>query len=163
MAEAQWSTIDDWTNGLEEYVLQRFDLCADQVLWVSDSPDPIAINPLFGGYLDKFEDRAVAHASEVLKCLRSDLREDAISKIALKLSARKLVWLAEAKQRKADRPPEPKTANVAQEFAPAKIIVTSRMKKRRSELIRRKRTGMTMVDFARKVGKSVTAEMPGRS
>ena len=111
VAEAPWSTIDEWANGLEEYMLKRFDLCADQLLWVSDSPDPIAVNALFGGYLDKFEDRAVAYASEVLQCLRSDLREDAISKIALKLSARKLLWLAEAKQRKAERPPEPKTAN----------------------------------------------------
>jgi hypothetical protein len=155
VAEAQWSTIDEWANGLEEYLLKRFDLCADQLLWVSDSPDPMAINALFGGYLDKFEDRAVAYASEVLQCLRSDLREDAISKIALKLSARKLLWLAEAKQRKAERPPEPKTANGAQEFA--KTIATSRMKKRRSELVRRKRTGMTMADFARNVGKSTTA------
>jgi hypothetical protein len=50
VAEAPWSTIDEWANGLEEYMLKRFDLCADQLLWVSDSPDPIAVNALFGGY-----------------------------------------------------------------------------------------------------------------
>lgn len=82
---------DEWANGLEEYMLKRFDLCADQLLWASDSPDPMAINALFGGYLDKFEDRAVAYASEVWQCQRSDLREDAISKIDLKLSARKFL------------------------------------------------------------------------
>ena len=93
----------------EEYMLKRFDLCADQLLWVSDSPDPMAINALFGGYLDKFEDRALAHACEVLH-VYALMYGDAISRIALKLSARKLLWLAEAKQRKAERPPEPKTA-----------------------------------------------------
>ena len=97
----QFSDASDWQTQLallEAYCLSRFDLMAEQMLFLSVSPDAVAINPLYEKCLNRVsEEKFLPFLSTVLNPLRADLREDVISRINLKLTAKKLTWLAEAK------------------------------------------------------------------
>jgi hypothetical protein len=81
---------------LEKYCLGRFDLCADQLLIVSNSADPTSLNPQYQSYLDILQQKGRAFLTNALRTMRFDVREEIISRIALKLSSRKLHWLREA-------------------------------------------------------------------
>lgn len=96
-ADAQWP---DCLQLVENYCLKRFDLIANQLLFASVSADPTSLNPLYEQYLELTKEKGLKFLSEALHPLRSDLREDFLSRITLKLGARKLKWLAEAKEAK---------------------------------------------------------------
>jgi hypothetical protein len=95
--------IDDWqvwNDLLEEYCVRRFDLFAEWMLFASVSPDPLALNPLYEKYLLHTINQGMRPwLSEVLEGLRADIREEVTSRINLRVTARKLYWLAQAKNR----------------------------------------------------------------
>jgi hypothetical protein len=157
----------DWMTGfalLIKYARERFDLVAEQCLFTSTSSDPSTINPAYEKYLGQLEKKTLANVNFVLKSVRSDVREDLASRIATKLSGRKLFWLSEAKRRHLDRhatpastrsdlapplPAQPEVTNVAG-LKRLRSTVLSPVAARRMEHYMESHGGQT--DFANKVG-----------
>lgn len=81
---------------LKQYCLERFDSWAKALLVTSISSDTASINPLYAQYLDKTEEKTFEFLSTVVQNFPPDLRGDVISSVNLKLSSRKLHWLAHA-------------------------------------------------------------------
>jgi hypothetical protein len=81
---------------LEKYCLERFDLMASQLLIGSISPDPTSVNLKYESYLDTLQQKGREFVRTVLNAMRSEVRDDIVSRISLKLSSRKLHWLREA-------------------------------------------------------------------
>ena len=91
----------DWQTGLalvERYVTERFSLLADHLLFTSDSPDEFTTNPLYEQYLNRLEEKSLTFLRMVLKPMRSDLRDDILSRTGVKLSACKLQCSANSKR-----------------------------------------------------------------
>ena len=81
---------------LERYCLGRFDLLAGQMLPGSVSTDPTSVNARYESYLESLQQKGQEFPRTVLRALRSEVREEIVSRIALKLSSRKLHWMREA-------------------------------------------------------------------
>ena len=83
---------------LEGNCVSMLDLVAESLLPFSVSADPAAINPIYQQVLERIiEGKIFPFFSGATKPLRADLRDDATSRITLKLDACKLKWLAHAK------------------------------------------------------------------
>ncbi len=92
IADATWPENIDL---LKQYCLERFDDRAQALLFTSISSDTGSINPLYEQYLDMAEEKTLEFISVVLQKFPS-LKEDVTSWVTLKLSSRKLHWLAHA-------------------------------------------------------------------
>jgi hypothetical protein len=107
---------------LEQYCLERFDLCAAFCAPFAISQSPTAINPGYERYLRLFEKRSLNWLTQVLKHSRSDIREDMQTRVALKLSARILGLLAEAKAKHCARHPLPPIDMLVAAMNPAQSV-----------------------------------------
>ncbi len=157
-ADTQWP---DNLKLIDEYCLKRFDLCASQLSFSSVSDDPTSINPLYEQYLDLVKGKCLKFLGEVLHPLRSDLREEVLSQMGLKLSARKLWWLADAEQRASERPPTPAALADAQEAADPQGITHRKSRRGRKKGTGSKETYLLNkgIKEAREDGASSTREI----
>jgi hypothetical protein len=86
---------------LERYILERFDLMAEHLLFAAYSSDAGSVNPLYEEYLERvITEKIRPYVKGVLKGLRADLRHDVTSRLDLLLTAKKSKWIAEALRRK---------------------------------------------------------------
>ena len=99
----QFADTKDWQSQialLEASAIRRFDICAEQLLFASVTPNRVAINPLYEQYLYRvLNEKFLPFISQILAPLRADIRDDSVSRIDLKLRSRVLHWLAESKRR----------------------------------------------------------------
>jgi hypothetical protein len=79
---------------VERYFLARFDLFASQLLSVA-SPATTHGEAHYERYLNEFYEMERAQLRRLLPEMRSDVREEIISRISLKLSGRRSHWLRE--------------------------------------------------------------------
>ena len=103
---AEFADTSDWRVGfdlLESYHSGRFDLIAEWLLFLSVAPDSGFINPLYENYLSLvIEEKSLPHLLTAQRPVRDDIRDDIVSRIKLKLEAKKLHWLADANRRHAN-------------------------------------------------------------
>jgi hypothetical protein len=81
---------------LERYCVKRFDVAARLLLPLSASQDPAAIHPAYAGALAALEEQTTKFLGDALKPVDAETRQDIITKVALKLSGRRLSWVREA-------------------------------------------------------------------
>jgi len=93
IADAKWPEI---LEVYKQYCLERFEHHALALLPTSASTDAASINPLYSEYLDKIDENIREFLSTALKHLRPEMSGNVISWVNLKLSSRKLYWLAHA-------------------------------------------------------------------
>jgi hypothetical protein len=99
-----------WPENLEllkEHCLQRFNRQGEAMLPASVSSDATSINPLYALLLDKAIEKTLEFLSKVLQNSRPDMKADVISWVDLKLSSRKLYWLACATREHLNSHPAP--------------------------------------------------------
>ncbi len=108
---------------LEQYCLERFDLCAASFPWLALSQNPGAINPEYERRLHIMEEKSLRFLTEVLESTRADIREDIRTRVALKLSARILGLLAEARHNHCERYPPPNVETLRLRVASAAALV----------------------------------------
>lgn len=170
---AEFADTSDWRVGfdwLESYHLGRFDLIAEWLLFLSVAPDSGFINPLYENYLSRvIEEKSLPHLLTALNPVRDNIRDDVVSRIKLKLEARKLHWLADANRRHAsetetqkgtikrspDKPAKPvednlppKVSNLGEMFADAKLTT------RQTEIASLAwEHGLSIVEIARRLGR----------
>ncbi len=92
---------------LKQYCLERFDSCAQALLFTSVSSDAASINPLYEQCLGMAEEKTINFWTTVLQDFPPHAREDVMSWVNLKLSSRKLHWLADAARRHLKSHPAP--------------------------------------------------------
>jgi hypothetical protein len=81
---------------LKGHCLERFNHHGQAMLLTSVSSDATSINPLYALLLDKAIEKTLEFLSTALQNLPPDVKADVISWVDLKLSSRKLYWLAYA-------------------------------------------------------------------
>jgi hypothetical protein len=140
---------------LKAYSLARFDRIAEASLFCSVPTDPGQINPRYDQLLAAGVEKTVQFLGDSLVHASAQYREEAISEMRLKLNGRRRRWISVAKRRHLDRQPVPSLANAAEPFRITREII----KRRRGILAdyRQKHGALTVADFARHVGSSVTA------
>jgi len=93
IADAKWP---ETIELIKQYCLDRFDHHGEAFLFTSGSSDATSINPAYAQHLETAEEKTVEFLSTALQNYPPDVRQDVTSWVNLKLSSRKLHWLARA-------------------------------------------------------------------
>ncbi len=97
---------------IRDYCVERFSLVAELRLPLSVSKDPGAINPRYESELGLAEQKFRKELSVALRPFPLERRKRLRADILLRVHARKLHWLAEAKRRHLERHPLPTASSI---------------------------------------------------
>jgi hypothetical protein len=99
-----------WPEDLEiikQHCIERYDHQGKTFLFTSVSSDATAINPAYAQYLEAAEEKTLEFLTIALQNCPPNVKADVISWINLKLSSRKLYWLAHATREHLESYPAP--------------------------------------------------------